>query len=107
MKLFDPQKDGYVSKEEMRSGLRHFNIYYTAEQVTEIFGKYHVTSSKGMPRGRFLMYLKELPSATPTMARGWLDQPPSMIVDMFFRYNYILSYACAIGIMFCVIAVAD
>lgn len=104
MKLFDPESDGFVTRAELRDGLRRFNIYYTAEQVSELFGKFGVEENEGMPRGKFLMYLKEMPEATPTMYGGFRDQPPSMIVDKTFRYGFFLIYVVVIGILFCVTA---
>jgi hypothetical protein len=102
MKLFDTQADGQITRKEFRHGLRHFDIYYTAEQVSEIFGKMHVEEDQNMSRSKFLMYLKSMPAPSPTMGQGWLDNPPSAIVDRMFRYGYFVSYVFVIGVMLCV-----
>ncbi|CAK0861777.1 unnamed protein product [Prorocentrum cordatum] len=91
MRLFD-DGDGIVSRVEMRRGLRHFNIYYTAEQVTEIFATMGVEDGQGMPMSTFLKYLKSMTEPSPTLQKGFLDKPPSMQLDIAMRYGFLLSY---------------
>jgi len=98
MKLFD-DGDGLVSRAEMRRGLRHFNIYYTAEQVTEIFATMGVGDGEGMPIPKFLKYLKSMREPSATLQKGFLDQPPSMQLDIVMRFGFILSYLLAVAIM--------
>jgi hypothetical protein len=99
MKLFD-DGDGIVSRAEMRRGLRRFNIYYTAEQVTEIFATMGVEDGeKGMPVPKFLKYLKSMREPAPTLHKGFLDQPHSMQLDIAMRFGFILSYLVALLIM--------
>jgi len=91
MRLFD-NGDGVVSRAEMRRGLRHFDIYYTAEQVTEIFASMGVEDGQGMPMSTFLKYLKSMQEPSPTLQKGFLDRPPSMQLDTVMRYGFFLSY---------------
>jgi hypothetical protein len=100
MKLFDPKGDGFVTRARLRGGLRHFNIYHTVEQVTEIFGKMGLADDDRMPRRKFLKYLKSMPEPTPTMDHGFLDQPPSVILDSVMRYAFILSYIVVVSALF-------
>jgi len=99
MKLFDKSSDGIVSRAEMRRGLRYFNIYYTAEQVTEIFAAMGVEDGEGMPIPKFLKYLKSMREPSATLQKGFLDQPPSMQLDIAMRFGYILSYLLVLVIM--------
>jgi len=99
MKLFDKSSDGIVSRAEMRRGLRYFNIYYTAEQVTEIFAAMGVEDGEGMPIPKFLKYLKSMREPSATLQMGFLDQPPSMQLDIAMRFGYILSYLLVLVIM--------
>ncbi|CAK0874328.1 unnamed protein product [Prorocentrum cordatum] len=85
MRLFD-DGDGIVSRVEMRRGLRHFIIYYTAEQVTEIFATMGVEDGQGMPMSTFLKHLKSMTEPSPTLQKGFLDKPPSMQLDIAMRY---------------------
>jgi hypothetical protein len=100
MKLFDPKGDGFVTRARLRGGLRHFNIYHTVEQVTEIFGKMGLADDDRMPRRKFLKYLKSMPEPTPTMDHGFLDQPPSVVLDSVMRYAFILSYIVVVSALF-------
>jgi len=100
LKLFDPQCEGHVSARKMRSALRRFNIYYTAEQVFEIFRKMGLEEHDSMPRDKFLKYLKSMPEPSPTMHRGFLDQPPSLILDFVMRYIFILTYLMTLVLIF-------
>merc|ERR1719382_1819248 len=115
MKLFD-DGDGIVHPAEMRRGLRYFNIYYTAEQVTEIFAKMGVEDGQGMHTSKFLKYLSSMrePSAalqkgapeqppsmepSPTLQKGFLDQPPSMQLEIVMRFGFMSSYLLVLAIM--------
>jgi len=98
MEIFD-DGDGIVSRAEMRSGLRYFNIYYTAEQVTEIFATMGVGDGEGMPMSKFLKYLKSMHEPSPTLQKGFLDQPPSMQLDLAMRFGYILTYLLVMLVM--------
>jgi len=98
IKMFD-DGDGEVSRAEMRRGLRRFNIYYTAEQVTEIFAALGVEDGKGMPIPKFLKYLKSMREPSPTMQKGFLDQPHSMQLDIAMRFGFLSSYLLALAIM--------
>jgi len=100
MKLFDPKGEGFVTRARLRGGLRYFNIYHTVEQVTEIFGKMGLADEERMSRRKFLKYLKSMPEPTPTMDHGFLDQPPSVILDLVMRYAFILSYVVAVSALF-------
>jgi len=99
MKLFDTHADGMITRRELRNGLRMFDIYYTAEQVLELFGKMCVKEKEDMPRAKFLHYLASMPAPSPTMDQSWIDQPPSAMVDRTFRYCYFASYGIVILIM--------
>merc|ERR1712194_1005934 len=98
IKMFD-DGDGIISRAEMRRGLRHFNIYYTAEQVTEIFATMGVEDGEGMPVPKFLKYLKSMREPSATMQKGFLDQPHSMQLDIVMRFGFISSYLLALVIM--------
>jgi len=96
--IFD-DGDRKVSRAEMRRGLRRFNIYYTAEQVTEIFVMMGVEEGNDMRIPKFLKYLKSMREPHPTMHKGFLDQPPSMILDVAMRFGFILSYLVGLSIL--------
>jgi hypothetical protein len=98
MKLFD-DGDGIVQPAEMRRGLRLFNIYYTAEQVTEIFAMMNVEDGQGMHTSKFLKYLSSMREPTATLQKGFLDQPPSMQLEIVMRFGFMSSYLLVLAIM--------
>jgi len=98
MKLFD-DGDGIVHPAEMRRGLRYFNIYYTAEQVTEIFTTMGMGDGEGMHMSKFLKYLKSMHEPSPTLQKGFLDQPHSMQLDLVMRFCFMSTYILALLIM--------
>jgi len=100
LKLFDPRSDGFVSAKGLRSGLRSFNIYYTAEQVSEIFRKMGVDEHDSMPRDQFIKYLKSMPEPSPTMHGEFVDQPPSLVLDRIMRYVFLLTYITTLVAIF-------
>jgi hypothetical protein len=98
MKLFD-DGDGIVQPAEMRRGLRRFNIYYTVEQVTEIFAMMGVEDGQGMRTSKFLKYLSSMSEPTATLQKGFLDQPPSMQLEIVMRFGFMSSYLLVLAIM--------
>jgi hypothetical protein len=100
LKVFDPQLTGFVTAKNMRSGLRQFNIYYSAEQISEIFRKMGQKEHESMPRDKFIKYLKSMPEPSPTMQRDFWGQSPSLIVDKSMRNAFIVSYLMTLLIMF-------
>jgi hypothetical protein len=98
MKLFD-DGDGIVHEVEMRRGLRQFNIYYTAEQVTEIFAMMGVMEGEGMRTSKFLKYLSDMREPSATLQKGFMDQPPSMQLEIVMRFGFMSSYLLVLAIM--------
>jgi hypothetical protein len=98
MKLFD-DGDGIVHPAEMRRGLRLFNIYYTAEQVTEIFAMMGVEDGQGMHTSKFLKYLSSMREPSATLQKGFLDQPPSMQLEIVMRFGFMSSYLLVLAVM--------
>jgi hypothetical protein len=91
-KMFDPEGKGFITAERMHTGLRSYNLYYTPEQIKEIFGAMNLADGEHMPRETFIDYLVQLPQPAASQDQGFLDRPPSLCLDLLTRYSFLPLY---------------
>lgn len=92
-KIFDPGERGSVTAEKMRIGLRRLNLYYTPEQIAEIFEMMGVDEGDGMSKHQFVDCMAIMPVPAAASDRGFFDQPPSLCLDILTRSAYLPLYA--------------
>merc|ERR1719433_1902980 len=91
-RVFDPEGRGLITAARMHIGLRSCNLYYTRNQIAEIFESMGLAEDERMPRETFVDYLVQLPQPAAAKDGGFLDRPPSLCVDLITRKVFLPTY---------------